>query len=117
MINLKNTFIILFIFSSLPLSAQSISRVQGETLMEECLLFRVQEIAPLRDAKIKTCVNEQGNDPAYCTRFYKDYGEAYMADNGVMQLGFFWDTPLCEKALNIEKYFMLYPSKKIYQTQ
>lgn len=95
--------------------AESISREQSTVIMSECKSFREQAIRPLREAEIEHCVTEQGKELAWCTRFHRDHGETYTNTKGYLQIGLFWDSPVCEKALDLEKYLRVYPSKKTYQ--
>lgn len=83
--------------------------------MAECREFRKQQIEPVKAIEIDKCINEQGKEADYCTRFYKDYGETYIEANGYMQMGLFWDAPICDKALTVEKYFKMYPGKNKYK--
>lgn len=91
-------------------SAESISRSQALDLMEQCKIFRELEIAPLKKIEVDKCV-EKGKELPSCQRFYKDFGETYLAANGYQQIGMFWDAPICKQALELEKYFRLYPGK------
>lgn len=108
-------FVIIFSMHSLHANPNPISRDQAKTLMQACKTLRQDKIASLRDLEIEKCIHDQGKEADHCARFYNDFGEAYRAPNGGMQLGLFWDTPLCEQALEVEKYFMIYPSKESYQ--
>jgi len=108
-------FVIIFSIHFGHASPNPISRDQAKTLMEACQILRQDKIASLRTIEINKCINDQGNDVNYCTRFYDDFGGAYRLPNGVMKLGLFWDIRICEHAVEVEKYFMLYPSKAIYQ--
>lgn len=116
---MKNIICIYPFFSLLLLPqfvlAESISREEVDALMMECKLFREQQIEPLRQIEIEQCVNDKGKELDYCTRFYKDYGETYTNRNGYVEMGMFWDSPICEQALELERYFKLYPSKQSYQ--
>ncbi|AQS39627.1 hypothetical protein Sps_04542 [Shewanella psychrophila] len=111
--------ILLLIFTSIFLGSQyaqaeTISRTQADSLMTECKIFRQQRIEPLRVIEIDKCINEDGKEAAYCTRYFSDYGETYTHKNGTLQIGIFWGSPICDKALKSEKYFKLYPSSDKY---
>lgn len=103
------------LFAAQYVQAESISRSQADTLMAECQEFRKQQIEPLKAIEIDKCINEQGKEADYCTRFYKDYGETYIEANGHMQIGLFWGSPICDKALIVEKYFKMYPGSDKYE--
>ncbi len=102
------------LFATQYVQADSISRSQAETLMAECKLFRKQNIEPLKVVEIDKCI-EQGKTSEKCDRFYEDFGETNLAGNGSLQLGLFWDSPICHKALTIEKYFKLYPGEALFE--
>jgi len=110
--NLSMIMAVLF-FNTSDAFATSTSRDQALQMMEECKVFRIQQINPLKAELINKCVNEKGKELASCQRFYNDFGETYIAANGYQQIGLFWDAPICKQALELEKYFRLYPSKKI----
>ncbi|WP_028864820.1 hypothetical protein [Psychromonas aquimarina] len=95
--------------------AESISRAQAETLMAECKVFRTQKIEPLKAIEIDKCINEQGKEAETCSRLYDGYGETHIYANGNMQMGLFWDSPICDKALTVEKYFKMHPGKDKYE--
>lgn len=103
------------LFATQYVLAETISRSQADTLMAECQEFRKQEIEPLKAIEIDKCINEQGKEADYCTRFYNGYGETHTDPNGHLQIGLFWDSPICDKALSIEKYFKMYPGKDKFE--
>ncbi|WP_019615717.1 hypothetical protein [Psychromonas ossibalaenae] len=116
--NLRLPFILISMLLSFQYAqADSISRVQADDLMAECQEFRKQEIEPLKAIEINKCINEQGKEADHCTRFYKDYGETYIEANGYMQIGMFWGSPICDKALAVEKYFKMYPGSNKYENK
>ena len=104
----------LFLFFNVHYAlAEAITRDQAVQMMAECKTFRVQKIAPLKAKEIDRCV-EKGKELASCERFYNDFGETYIAANGYQQIGMFWDAPICKQALDLEKYFGLYPGKESF---
>jgi hypothetical protein len=56
---------------------------------------REAKIKPLRDKEIAKCKADQNNDPGYCERFWKDYGNAMRGANGGTIPRMFWDLPIC----------------------
>lgn len=66
-----------------------------EELDARCEAAREKLIAPLRQAEIERCKADKRNDPAYCERFWKDYGESTVTADGVFVPRIFADMPEC----------------------
>jgi hypothetical protein len=103
------------LFACQFVQAETISRLQAETLMAQCHVFRKQQIQPYKELEIDKCINKQGKEADYCARFYSGYGETQSDSNGQLQIGLFWGSPICDKALIVEKYFKMYPGKDKYE--
>jgi hypothetical protein len=69
-------------------------------LEAQCEAAREVKIKPLRDAEIAKCKADASNDPAYCERFWRDYGNATRRANGTMSPRLFDDLPECIAATN-----------------
>jgi len=72
-------------------------------LEAKCEAEREAKIKPLRDEEIAKCKADQGNDPGYCERFWKDYGNAKRGANGGTIPRMFGDLPICVAAFNARK--------------
>lgn len=116
---MKNSYLIFFflLVNTQYAFAETISREEGKALISECKHFRQTLLAPLREIEVEKCVSDRGGELDHCRHFYSDYGESHTVSNGALQVGMFWDSSLCEKALSVEKYFQLNPSKKSYKYQ
>ncbi len=57
-------------------------------------------IAPIREAEIVKCKEDNREDPAFCERFYADLGEGGRTVAGAMRPRMFDDLPQCVDALN-----------------
>lgn len=75
-----------------------ISTLSLEELDRRCEAEREAKIAPLRKAEIDRCINEQRKDPAYCNRFYADYGQSGRTIHGTVRPRMFHDLPVCLEA-------------------
>jgi hypothetical protein len=64
---------------------------------------REAKIKPLRDAEIAKCKADRNNDPGYCGRFWKDYGNTVRGANGGTIPRMFGDLPICVAAFNARK--------------
>jgi hypothetical protein len=111
----KNTyfFMLLLLYASTG-SSEEITREELGDLMTECQKQRQENIAPLKAKAIDECINVKGKDPDYCERYHQNYGEVTHVGHG---RGMFWNLPLCEKAVEAEKYFKMHPSKQVYSFQ
>ena len=80
--------------------ADQISDVQA--LEAQCEQQREAMINPLRDREIAKCKTDGRNDPGYCERFWKDYGNAVRTARG-MTPRMFDDLPVCVAAFEARK--------------
>ena len=64
-----------------------------------CEEAREKMIAPLREAEIAKCKQDERNDPAFCERFNADYGDGGRTASGAMRPRMFDDLPECIEAL------------------
>jgi hypothetical protein len=64
-----------------------------------CDEAREKMIAPLREAEIAKCKQDEREDPAFCERFNADFGEGGRTVSGAMRPRMFDDLPECREAL------------------
>lgn len=81
--------------------ADQLQRV--EALEAQCEQEREAKIKPLRDMEIEKCKADKNNDPAYCERFWKDYGNPTRIARGGMTPRMFDDLPVCQAAFAARK--------------
>jgi hypothetical protein len=74
-----------------------------EALEAQCESEREANIKPLRDMEIAKCKADSHNDPAYCERYWSDYGNAMRSSNGTMTPRMFDDLPVCVEAFKARK--------------
>jgi hypothetical protein len=72
-------------------------------LEAKCEAEREAKIKPLRDLEIAKCKADQNNDPGYCERFWKDYGNSMRGANGGTIPRMFSDLPICVAAFKARK--------------
>ena len=72
-------------------------------LETECEAERETKIKPLRDVEIAKCKADQNNDPGYCERFWKNYGNSMRGANGGTIPRMFSDLPICVAAFEARK--------------
>ncbi len=72
-------------------------------LEAKCEAEREAKIKPLRDAEIAKCKADKANDPGYCERFWKDYGNSMRGANGGTIPRMFGDLPICVAAFKARK--------------
>jgi len=68
-------------------------------LDRRCEDAREKMIAPLREAEIAKCKQQEDSDPARCERFYADYGNAGKTIYGTIRPPMFHDLPECVESL------------------
>ena len=66
-----------------------------EELERRCEQAREDKLAPLRAAEIARCRADKRNDPAFCERFWRDYGESTRTPDGKFVPRKFHDLPEC----------------------
>jgi hypothetical protein len=66
-----------------------------EELNARCESGREQKIAPLRNAKIEQCNMDKRNDPAYCARFFRTFGDSMITPDGKFVPRLYNDLPEC----------------------
>ncbi len=96
---------------SAHLAAEEVTRQGAQEMMLECHSERAKNIAPLKDKAIEDCIDAGRGDRAYCERYNRNYGERTTVGS---KRGLFWDLPVCEKAIEAERYFKMNPGKKVY---
>ena len=69
----------------------------------QCEHEREARIKPLREMEIAKCKADGQNDPAYCERYWKDYGNRVRTPNGTMTPRMFDDLPICVAAFEARK--------------
>jgi hypothetical protein len=74
-----------------------------EALEAQCEQEREARIKPLRDMEIEKCKEDKNNDPAYCERYWKDYGNSTRVARGGMTPRMFDDLPVCQAAFQARK--------------
>ena len=84
---------------SLPYEQIDISKMSLAELDSRCEEAREKAIAPLRQAEIAKCKQDERNDPAWCERFNADYGDGGRTANGSIRPRMFDDLPECVEAL------------------
>lgn len=69
-----------------------------EELEQRCEEMRENRIAPLREAEIEKCKADESKDPAWCERYYQDYGNATRGPEGKYTPRMFDDLAPCVQA-------------------
>jgi hypothetical protein len=69
-----------------------------KALENKCEEAREVLLKPLREAEIARCKSKPESDPAYCERYWRNYGNATLISNGTMGPRMFFDLPECVAA-------------------
>jgi hypothetical protein len=72
------------------------TEAHAAALEAQCEAAREARLKPLRDAEIAKCKTQQ--DPAYCERFFRDFGNPIRQPNGTFKPRMFDDLPECVAA-------------------
>ena len=88
------------ILCSPVMAAEDLTAQQAsvQELEQRCEEMRENRIRPLREAEIEKCKTDETKDPAWCERYYKDYGNATRGPEGKYTPRMFDDLPPCVQA-------------------
>ena len=100
--------------SAFTVVADTITREQSVELMNQCQALRTEKIQMLQEQEMTQCIEEKGQDEAYCRRITQGMGRSY-SSNGQYHNGMFWDEPVCVTALKADKYFKAHPAKDSFE--
>jgi hypothetical protein len=92
-----------FFLLGLPASVIADALSDVVSLEAQCAREREALIKPLRDMEIAKCKADSQNDPAYCERFWKTYGNSVRTANGGSIPRMFDDLPSCQAAFKARK--------------
>jgi hypothetical protein len=96
-------FAVALLFQGLPLTAFADPASDVAALEAQCEKQREEKIKPLREMEIAKCNANRYNEPGYCERYWKDYGNAMRSTNGTMTPRMFDDLPVCVQAYEARK--------------
>ncbi len=65
-------------------------------LQKECEAARNEALAPIRERKTQSCIEQQLRSEDHCKRYYQTYGNVAPGPSGAPQVGYFYDLPECE---------------------
>jgi hypothetical protein len=86
-----------------PNTASADKAADVAALEAQCEQEREALIKPLREMEIDRCKADVHNDPAYCERYWKDYGNAVRRPDGTMTPRMFDDLPTCVAAFEARR--------------
>jgi len=94
-VRLRSSIAALLILLGPPSAVLADELANVQALEAQCEQERQERIKPLRDMEIEKCKADSHNDPAYCDRYWRDYGNAMRTTNGAMTPRMFDDLPIC----------------------
>jgi hypothetical protein len=97
------TFAMALLILGGPLTVLADKESDVAALEAQCEAEREAKIEPLREMEIAKCKADEHNDPAFCERYWKDYGNAVRGANGKMVPRMFDDLPVCVAAFKSRK--------------
>ncbi len=90
--------IIFLACSTLTAQAATDQDASIQELERRCEDMRENRIRPLRETEIEKCKADETKDPAWCERYYQDYGNATRGPEGKYTPRMFDDLPPCVQA-------------------
>ena len=70
-----------------------------ERMNAECESAREQALAPVREQKTRSCIEQKIRSPGHCERYYTTYGNTTITGNRRTD-GLFYDLPECQAYLD-----------------
>jgi len=77
---------------------RDMKRMSVEELDELCEREREKRLKPEREALVKRCIDQEGNEPDWCKRYYSDWGDAVRLDPRTVRPALYYDLPECVAA-------------------
>ena len=95
---LLDRFFLIIVLLSVPALGADVAELEAA-----CEAAREAKLKPIREGLIADCKKNKRNDPAWCERFYSDYGEAGRTASGGIRPRMFDDLPECVAAREARK--------------
>lgn len=75
--------------------SQAISDAEVMKLSEACEAARAEALAPIRERRVQSCIEQRLRAPDHCERYYSTYGNVSAMGAQVPSTGMFYDLPEC----------------------
>ncbi len=79
--------------------ALAVTDAEVRALERACEERRDEALAPLRQRKTQSCIEQQMRSPDSCRRYYSTYGNRMRTPSGGISAGYYYDLPECEQWL------------------
>ena len=79
--------------------ALAISAADVERMNAQCESAREKQLAPIREQKTRSCIEQRIRAPDHCERYYTTYGNTSIVGN-MRRQGMFYDLPECKAYLD-----------------
>lgn len=100
---LAPALVVALIFQGSPAEVFADAASDVAALEAQCEKEREEKIKPLREMEIAKCNANRNNEPGYCERYWKDYGNAMRIADAGMTPRMFDDLPICVQAFKARK--------------
>jgi hypothetical protein len=100
---MRTILILIFVAVALNVAHAASNDEELERLREldaKCEKAREEKLKPLREAKIKECVENDGKERVWCERYFKDYGWGSVTAMGTRNERHFDQIPECVEAFD-----------------
>lgn len=84
-------------------SSGPVTKEEVENLRQQCEVARKKHLAPLRKAAIEECIAKKVKSPSQCEKFYQDFGESGVTQQGNFRQRRFHNIPECQPYYDAEK--------------
>ena len=78
-------------------SGMALTDADVRELKEECEAAREEALAPIREQRTQTCIEQKLRTPDHCKRYYRTYGNVRGAPGGAPIPGHYYDLPECQE--------------------
>ena len=83
--------------SFMATGAVAVDEGDVEMLDQQCEAARKQALAPIREQRIRACIEQQLRPREECETYYSTYGNVRRSPSGAPTGGYYYDLPPCRE--------------------
>lgn len=80
--------------------ALAVTEADVRRLQQSCEAARAEALAPVRERRTQSCIEQSLRSPERCRQYYSTYGNVSPGPSGAPQPGLFYDLPPCQDWLD-----------------
>lgn len=80
--------------------ALAVTDADVRRLQQACEAARTEALAPIRERRTQSCIEQNMRSAERCRQYYSTYGNVSPGPSGAPQPGLFYDLPQCQQWLD-----------------